>query len=288
MRQQSVYVRFLGTGCDFSHPERESVCILVERGEDRILLDCCPGILRQLQAVNRDPIEVDTVALTHMHVGHSLGIPLLVFGNVPKGRVRPLRLIAPRGTKDKILQIIEWTVGGIGGEGLVRIPDRPFPIEVLEVDTERESRLELGDDIVLRAAPTEHSVPSVGFCLEFGDQGMKIAYSGDTQPSNRFVELARDVDLMIHEAFFEAEAAAWAHAREHSTAKEAGEIAQQANARMLALVHMHWTRYGRKDIAETMIADARGTFQGRVLVPEDLESIDLLSYVTEPFAFSDL
>lgn len=285
MSQQSVNVTFLGTGCDYSYPDKESTCILIERGNDRILLDCCPGILRQLTAINREPPEIQTVFISHMHVGHFLGFPLFFFGNVPKGRTEALKVIVPEGKKERILHILEWTLEGIAGKGIVQIPTVPFTLEIKEVSISEFTEIRVGEDIKMRTTPVEHGCDCIGCSIEFKKQGMKIAYSGDTKPCDNIVSLAKDADMLIHEAFFEDDAKEWAYAREHATVRQAAEIAKKANVKILVLIHSHWTRYNRKNIAENYIAEAREVFDGEVLFPSDLDKIDLLSYHTIPYSF---
>jgi len=284
--QQSINVTFLGTGCDYSYPENEPVCILVERTNLRILLECCPRILAQLTSVNREPTEIQAVLISHLHVGHFLGLPSLIFGNLPKGRNEKLTIIVPNETKNKVLSVIEWTVEGIGGEGLMRIPERPFRIEILEASSSDLSTFTIDSDVTMTTVPVKHTARSLGCALEFRKQGMKIVYSGDTKPCKDIKKLASNADLLIHDAFFESGAKEWAEARGHSTIKEAAEIAEEANAKVLALVHFHWTRYRRKNFVEKAITEAKEVFGGEIIVPHDLESIDLLSYHTKPFTSS--
>ena len=287
MTQQSVNVTFLGTGCDYSYPNRESICVLIERGTDRILLECCPGILKQLTAINREPQEIQTVFISHMHVGHFLGFPLFVFGNIPKGRREPLKVIVPQKKKGRILQILEWCLEGIAGKGIVEIPTKPFLIDILEGFVEDFTQFELGDDIILTTAPLQHGCDCLGCAIEFKNQEMKIAYSGDTLPDENMVKLAKNATLLIHEAFFEDAAGEWAHARWHTTVKEAAEIAKKANVKILALVHPHWTRYNRINIQSAFVEEAKTIFKGEVIFPNDLDKIDLLSYRTTPYSFSN-
>lgn len=58
---------------------------------------------------------------------------------------------------------------------------------------------------------------------------MVLAYSSDTEPCDAMVELARDADILIHEAA--------TNTLGHSSAAQAGEIARRAGARRLVLIH---------------------------------------------------
>lgn len=285
MRQQSANVTFLGTGCDYGYPGREPTSVLIERGLDRILLDCCPGILRQLTTVNREPQEIQTVFISHMHPGHFLGFPSFVFGNLPKGRNETLRVIVPERAKQRTLQMLKWCLEGIAGKGIMDIPTKPFLIDIEEGLTDGFKQFKLGEDIILTTSPVEHGCDCLGCSIEFENQEMKIAYSGDTRYSENMIKLAKNATLLIHEAIFEDAAREWAHARWHTTVKEAAEIAKKADVKILALVHPHWTRYNRITIQNEFVEEAKTIFEGTVLVPNDLGKIDLLSYRTSPYLF---
>jgi ribonuclease Z len=69
-----------------------------------------------------------------------------------------------------------------------------------------------------------------------------VAYVTDTAPCAGSFELARDVDLLIHEATYADELHGMAVDRKHSTIRQAATIAREAGARMFAATHFS-TRY---------------------------------------------
>ena len=76
--------------------------------------------------------------------------------------------------------------------------------------------------------PVDHPVPTIG--LRFETDGVAVAYSCDTAPTEAVVELARGVDLLIHEG-------TGALPGVHSSPQEAARIAVAAGAKRLVLVH---------------------------------------------------
>lgn len=66
-----------------------------------------------------------------------------------------------------------------------------------------------------------------------------MAYSGDTAPTDAFVELARGCDLVIHEAAANPGDEAEAHSKGHSTIAEAVEAAERAGAKAVAPIHFY-------------------------------------------------
>lgn len=100
--------------------------------------------------------------------------------------------------------------------------------------------------------------------------GKVIAYCTDTRPCEAAVELARNADLLIHEATFTEDLAEEAHDYGHSTAAQAAEIARKAGARRLLITHFS-SRY--QDVTP-LLEEARAIFPDTTLA-QDLYEIEL-------------
>jgi ribonuclease Z len=89
-----------------------------------------------------------------------------------------------------------------------------------------------------------------------------LAYSSDTEPSQAVRRLAEGADVLIHEAT--------GTGTGHSAPEKAGEIATQAGAGALYLIHYapQLTR------PEDLLEKARQTFGGPVFVAKDFMSIE--------------
>ena len=90
-------------------------------------------------------------------------------------------------------------------------------------------------------------------------EGGTLCYSSDTGSCEEVIELARGADFLIHEATGESDG--------HSSAEEAGEIAQKAGVRTLYLIH-----YPPRSDKQALIQRAKTTFSGEVIAAEDLMS----------------
>ena len=84
-------------------------------------------------------------------------------------------------------------------------------------------------ELRLYTSPMSHYVPTLGARVELPASQNSLAFSSDTRPCPEMIRLAQDVDLLIHEATGE-------HFG-HSSAAQAGEIARQAKAKSLYLIH---------------------------------------------------
>jgi ribonuclease Z len=102
--------------------------------------------------------------------------------------------------------------------------------------------------------------------------GRKIVYTGDTRPVlQRIAVVAKDADLLIHDATYDDSEKERASEFFHSTSRHAGEAAAAACVHTLALVHIS-SRYTDPKIH---IQDAMATFSGPVMVPDDLDMIEI-------------
>jgi ribonuclease Z len=98
-------------------------------------------------------------------------------------------------------------------------------------------------------------------------QGKSAVYCLDTRPCAASVELARDVDLLIHEATYTQDFTEEARHYGHSTAAQAAEIARAARARALLLTHFS----SRFPDALPLLEEARGVFPQTMLAQDLIE-----------------
>ncbi len=100
------------------------------------------------------------------------------------------------------------------------------------------------------------------------DPSVSYAYCSDTRPSRRVVEAIGGVDWLYHEATYGDECQRQAHARYHSTAREAAQVAHDAGVKHLILGH-YSSRYDNEEPllrqAQEVFADTRLAREGMVV-----------------------
>ncbi len=92
------------------------------------------------------------------------------------------------------------------------------------------------------------------------------AYCSDTIYLPRITEQIKGVDLLFHEATFTDSEKARAKSTQHSTARQAAEIAKMAEVKKLVIGHFS-ARYEEED---TLIEEARSVFENTMLANENL------------------
>ena len=80
---------------------------------------------------------------------------------------------------------------------------------------------------------------------------------------------AHEADVLVHESTFSEQDAARAHQTGHSTARQAAQVAHDAQVRLLALTHIS-TRYPGGDLRE----EARAVF-ANTEAPRDFDTIEV-------------
>ena len=199
---------------------------IVEHASGRLLVDCGPGVLARLRELEGWP-HVDAIAVTHFHLDH--------WGD-----------------------LVPWVWGAMYRAGGVTIDDRPElwvhagGREVLEQFGERFGFRDMFDRVftVIEYEPEQpfmaagvevtpmrlphYTLETYGFRLSV--DGRTIAYSGDTGPSERLAELARDTDLFVCEATL-AHGDDDGQPRGHLSVDEALAAATASGTRRVLLTH---------------------------------------------------
>jgi ribonuclease BN (tRNA processing enzyme) len=192
------------------------------RIEDRLLLDCGPGVLAKLRERETWP-TVEAIAITHLHLDHWGDLVPWVWGCLyGPGRGSRPALWLPPGSREALRPIL----ARLGSEDML---DRAF--DVFEYES-RRTFTAAGLDVT--AVPVRHyNVEAYGFRVA-GEQ--VVAYSGDSGPCDPLAEVARDADLFLCEATLE-RGELEGDDRGHLDPDEAAAAAARGGAARLVLTH---------------------------------------------------
>jgi ribonuclease BN (tRNA processing enzyme) len=217
-------VKLTVVGCSpaWHNPGSAQSGYLVEGG-GTLLLDCGPGVLARLRSLHRGWPLVDAVAITHFHLDHWGDLVPWVFGAAfgPGRDVSKPELWLPPGGERRLRAL---------GEELAFAPRLDVAFEVREYE----------DDVPFRAGGFEvmpHRLDhyaELTFGLRVSDGRGVLAYSGDTGPTERLVELARDADLFLCEATLSSPEQG---ERGHLSEDEALAAFRASGARRLVVIH---------------------------------------------------
>ncbi len=239
----------LGTAAAVPDETHANTYLAVEDEQGFFLIDCGDSPLLRPQRAGLAPERLRGLIITHFHPDHVCTVPILLMNIWLLGRADPLPVYGLQDAVERfnaMMDLFRWDEW----PGLFPIPCHAVPEEVGAVVLE-------DDDIRIIGAPVEHLVPTMGLRIENKRSGGVVAYSSDTAPCDAVVTLARDADVLIHEAA--------KNTLGHSSAAQAGEIARRAGARRLVLIHYRPTprKYDR------WIEEATATFGGPVELARD-------------------
>jgi ribonuclease Z len=293
---------FLGTSGSVPTARRGLSGLLVRRGGERMLVDCGEGTQRQLLRSNVGLVELPEMFLTHYHADHYLGLPGMLKTFALRGREVPLTVYGPPGLKElfRVLQrifgkltyrveLVELRDGDVLDRGEYRViafgvahgviangyafAEVPRPGR-FDLETARSlgvpegplfGRLQAGETVELPGGGEVRPDQVLGSPRP----GRKVVLTGDTAPAATVLEVAREADVLVHEATFAEEERERADETLHSTAVGAAALAKAAEVRMLALTHLS-NRYFGPEIAR----EAREVFP-KTVVPRDFDIIDV-------------
>ncbi len=242
----------LGSASSVPSITRDNTCLVWHGPAMAVLLDCGGSPLQKLQRADVPLADLYHVILTHRHADHLYGLPALLQGLWLCQRREALSIWGPAEALDAARRIMD-AVGWAGWAGM-------FPVIWHPVTAPGQETLFTEPGLTVRVAPGAHSVPSLAVRLEDHRTGGVAVYSSDTEPCAAIVTLARGADLLVHEATFLSAAPAG-----HSTAAQAGQVAQQAGVGRLVLAHISpW-----QDDPEALRRSAQAAFAGPVDVGQD-------------------
>jgi ribonuclease Z len=293
-------VVFLGTGGSVPSARRATACVLLRAGGSRVLVDCGEGAQRQM--INSTGlVQVDDIYITHFHADHYLGLPGLLKTYDLLDRQAPLRIVGPAGLHELFgalrrifgrlryeVELVELEPGeGIEHDGFeMRAfdlehrmqalgyayvePERPGRFDVdaargLGIADDRDfGRLQRGETIAVDGSEVRPEQ-----VMGEPRAGRKVVVTGDTAPCEMTRIAAHAAQLLVHDGTFAVEESARAAETGHSTARDAAQLAADAEVAMLAIVHVS-SRYN----VSAVLAEARDVFPNTT-APRDFDLVEI-------------
>ena len=233
---------------------QDNTHLLVKSDTRIILVDAANNPVPRLLKVGVTYDDLTDLILTHFHPDHVSGVPQLLMGFWLLGRRKALDIYGLTHTIQRVKSMLDLYE-------LLTWPDF-FEVRFHEI-AEAEAQLVLEDESLrVISSPVKHLVPTMGLRVDFLKEQRSFAYSCDTEPCEAVTRLAKDADILMHEATGEGVG--------HTSAAQAGAIAQQAGAKALFLIHYS---IANQVVAE-MMSEAHSTYQGAVHLARDLMTLE--------------
>ena len=294
---------YLGTSAAAPTVERSLTCICLVRENEVLMFDAGEGAQVAYLKAGLPWNKKMKIFVTHLHGDHCLGILGLLQTMSMQKRTESLEIYGPAGIEEFITANIKVLNFGlpfpvfitIVEEGNV-VNEKKYRINCCEAqhgipafsycfeENERsgvfypEKAKELGipEGKMWQELQNGNSIEINGKKIDSSQvtgekrPGKKIGISGDTRPTQKLKEFFKNSDYLSFDCTFSYELKDRAIETNHSTAKEAAELAKDANVKNLILTHFS-ARYSDESI---LIDEAKQTHNS-VIAAKDLLEIDV-------------
>ena len=284
-------IHVLGAGTPTPTPTRFGSSYVVEVAGEKVLIDCGPATTHKMVKAGLWPTDIDYLFFTHHHFDHDVDYPcfLLCRWDQSVGRENRLQVYGPPPTEKFTDDILREDGGLFAHDWKTRVenpssqqlhvnrggtlPRKPPDVFARDVGP---GRVFSGGGWEVTAAEAEHVQPyldSLAYRIDSPEGSM--VFTGDTQPCESVVELARGADIMLCMCWDDQETMdrnGEAHRQCGTTG--AARMAQEAGVGALALVHIgpNLSRHGPM---EKGIGDVSAIFDGKVIFTDELLTIDV-------------
>jgi ribonuclease Z len=300
---------FLGTGAGMPAKLRNVTSIALKLLEERgavWLFDVGEATQHQILHTSIKPRRIEKIFITHLHGDHIYGLPGLLSSRSFQGGDTEVTVYGPKGIKEYIdvslsvsQSYLKYPISIIEiNEGIV-FEDEQFTVEARLLDhgissygyriVEKDRPGTLLADKLMEAGvqpgPIFRKIKNgETVTLENGrviepdkflgpeQKGRVVTILGDTRYCKNALLLAKDADLLIHEATFSKGEEKLAFDYFHSTTHQAADIAKKANCKQLCLTHIS-SRYDRNAWQE-LVAEAKEIFFNTDIA-EDFKEISI-------------
>ena len=291
---------FLGTSGAMPTIDRGLTCICLVKDNEVLMFDAGEGAQISYLKSGLPWNKKMKIFVTHLHGDHCIGILGFLQTMNLQSRTEPVEIFGPDGIDEFIAANIKILNFGLSfpvlisriNEGLIvdekdysvfasdakhGIPAFSFRFDEKdrpgEFYPEKAKALEIPEGKLWHELQMGNSIEIDGKKIVSsqvtGDKrsGRKIGVSGDTRPTDELVEFFKNCDYLSFDSTFADELKDKAMETNHSTAKEAAELAEKANVSTLMLTHFS-ARYNDESI---LLEEAKKTHDNTITAKDLLE-----------------
>jgi ribonuclease Z len=298
-------VIFLGTVSGIPSLNRHHPAIIFEHFTDErevLLFDCGENAQRQIMKSGVSFMQINKIFITHWHADHFAGlIPMIQTMNLEK-RKAPLTIFAPEAERF-VSNIMDMGYFGLNfpvkavnvdfeGEEIKKIDTGPdyeiYSVPVLHtvpsvaycfkekdkwnVDEGKLKALGFKRGPWVKKLKKDGKADVEGKTVRLEDvgyvkEGLKVVYSGDTEPCDNVLRMSKDASLLIHDGTFVEEDVG---RKAHASVEGAATLAKKAGVKNLVLTHISRRYQDTKEIEEKV----QKIFPGAV-VAKDMMKVTL-------------
>lgn len=232
-----ICVKFLGSGDAFGSGGRLQTCIYVQSEFAKFLIDCGASSLIAMKQCGVSLLDVETILITHLHGDHFGGIPFFILDSqLISRRTDPLIIAGPPGLEERIRNAMEVM---FPGSSKVK---QKFEITYRELPEREPAAI---GELRVTGMQVVHGSGAPSYALRVEGAGKTIVYTGDTEWTDRLIEIARGADLFIAEAYYYNK-----KMKNHLNYQTLMERRHELQCKQIVLTHMSDDMLGRLDRLE--------------------------------------
>lgn len=260
-------VILLGTGAAWPDAKRSGPAFLVQHKNKNYLIDCGPGVGNQLAKAGIKPSTIDHIFFTHIHIDHCVDFPSFVFASYLTGKEGPYLVYGPPGTQ-KFTKNIFDKVYDFADEMMYSIRKKHIEIDTTEVEG---GKVFEDDGLVVETTEVVHSDQKEirNLAYKFSAEGKSVVFSGDTEPCENLLDLAKGTDLLVIENSFPEDFGVFIG---HCIPSQISDVLKQTKAKKVVLVHLFPTCDGKE---EKIVEIIQKDYAGEVVIGEDLNVFEI-------------
>lgn len=274
MDKTTTQITMLGTG-NATVSQIYNTCFVLQTPSTLMLVDAGGGngILAQLKKINVQISDIHHLFVTHAHTDHVLGgIWVIRMVAQCKGYEGLLHVYG----NDKVIKVIKTIIDMIlAKKQLAKVAERVVFHQLEDGDC-----FEVGDMKLECFDIQSTKEKQFGFRAELpssdeSDKPLVLACLGDEPYNEQNRRYIVGADWMMCEAFclYADRDTFKPYEKCHSTALDAGKLAEELGVKNLILYHMEEKTLANRK--ENYTREAAENFKGRIFVPDDLEVIEL-------------
>ena len=295
---------FLGTSGAMPTIERGLTCTCLVKDNEILMFDAGEGAQISYLKSGLPWNKKMKIFVTHLHGDHCIGILGLLQSMNLQNRTESVEIFGPDGIDEFIVANIKVLNFGLSfpvfiskiNEGVI-VDEKDYSVSVSDAKhgipafsfrfdekdrpgqffPEKAKALEIPEGKLWHELQTGNSIELNGKKIVpsqvTGDKrpGKKIGISGDTRPSDKLVEFFKNCDYLSFDSTFADELKDKAIEANHSTAKEAAELAKKANVSTLILTHFS-ARYND----ESVLLEEAKKVHDNTIAARDLLEVNIL------------
>lgn len=244
---EGSHVVILGSGTPVPDPRRHGPSLAIVVSRQAYIVDAGAGVVRRAAQASQQGIDalspprLERVFITHLHSDHTLGLADLMLSPAVVGRRAPLTLYGPAGLRDMVDHLRAAFRVDLQRRAAAEGATTGYRFDVHEIDAGP-----IFDDglVQVRAIAVAHGHFTDALGYRFQTPDRVVVVSGDTTPSRAVANACSGCDVLVHEVYCEAGAAARPpavrayHRSHHTSAHGLSTLAAQARPKLLVLTHL--------------------------------------------------